>query len=390
VSDAVYPYNKGGKETRLHEVTTRLAQFEGVEVHIYTMKWWDGPRTVHRDGVWLHAISRLYPLYEGDRRSTRQALLFGLATLRLLFEPFDVIDVDHIPFFPLFSAGLVCIMRRKPLVATWHEVWGRDYWSTYMGPTGLLGYMTERVAFHLPHLIVSDSSHTTSRLRRYAPGVPVVTIPLGVDVQHIGAVPSGRRRSDVVFAGRLLRNKNIALLLDAIALIQTSRPDITCLVIGEGPERAALESKTVDLRLTANVDFMDFTPERDGLVALLKASRVFALPSEREGFGLIALEANACGLPVVTVRHPDNAARDLIVEGRNGYLVDLDAASLAAGILRALDADPSQTPLCPAPDWLLEYDWAHVADRVGLVLTSIGARARFAPTPPVSGRAPAA
>ena len=90
------------------------------------MKWWSGPSTIVLSGVSLHAICRFHPLYRGTRRSKAQALLFGLATLKLLTKDFDVLDVDHIPYFPLFSARLVCVLRGKSLTATWHEVWGRE------------------------------------------------------------------------------------------------------------------------------------------------------------------------------------------------------------------------------------------------------------------------
>jgi len=57
-------------------------------------------------------------LYSGERRSISEAVFFGAATLKLLFKRFDVIDVDHMPFFPLFSARLVCWLRGKTLHAT--------------------------------------------------------------------------------------------------------------------------------------------------------------------------------------------------------------------------------------------------------------------------------
>jgi glycosyltransferase involved in cell wall biosynthesis len=371
VSDAVSPYNKGGKETRLHELTTRLARDHDLDVHVYTMNWWGGPRNITRDGVSFHAISKLHPLYDGERRSMRQAILFGLATLRMIVEPFDVVDVDHMPFFPLFSARLVCTLRRKPLVGTWHEVWDRQYWLSYMGVFGLLGYMTERLALRMPHLIVSNSTHTSERLRPHATRIPVVTVPLGVDVRRIEAIPPASKHSDVIFAGRLLRNKNVSLLLDAIALIKPSHPGIKCLIVGEGPERERLEQQTRHLGIVDNVEFMDFVRDHDGLIALLKASRVFALPSEREGFGVVALEANAAGIPVVTVRHPNNAACNVVIAGRNGYVVDLDGPSLAGGIVGALEADGDRLALSPAPDWLREYDWAFVAERLRSVLTTV-------------------
>ncbi len=74
----------------------------------------------------------------------------------------------------------------------------------------------------------------------------------------------------------------------------------------------------------------------------MKSARVFVLPSDREGFGLVVLEANACGLPVITVRRPDNAAQNLVVEGKNGFIAELDDADLARTILLVLAQDPSK------------------------------------------------
>jgi glycosyltransferase involved in cell wall biosynthesis len=358
VSDAVYPFNKGGKETRLHEITERLASNPAAEVHIYTMKWWDGPNTIRIHDVSYHAICKLYPLYTDDRRSTLQALMFGLATLRLVVVPFDVLDVDQMPFLPLFSARLVCVLRRRRLFGTWHEVWGRKYWRTYMGPSGLFGHAAERLAFQMPHTIISNSEHTTARLRAQTRRAHVETVPLGVDIDRIKKVSRAERQSDVIFAGRLLRHKNVDLLIAAVALIRTDRPHLRCLIVGEGPERSRLEAQSRRIGAGDNVEFLDFVAEHDELLGLLKSSRVLALPSEREGFGMIILEANACGLPAVTLDHDENAARDLIVPGRNGFLCQRTAGSLAAAIVQALD-----TPIGDRSNEM-ENDWSAVATRV--------------------------
>src|ERR1044072_5117278 len=75
VTDTVYPYFKGGKEKRIYEITTRLAS-AGYDVHIYTMKWWDGPKDMVEDGVNFHAIDKLRKVYIGDgRRSIVSGLL---------------------------------------------------------------------------------------------------------------------------------------------------------------------------------------------------------------------------------------------------------------------------------------------------------------------------
>src|ERR1700677_1781114 len=103
VSDSVYPFNKGGKEKRIYDITTRLAA-EGYDVTVYCMKWWEGDeRQIERDGVKLCAISPYYPLYAGNRRSMKEAVFFALHCLSLLGKHFDIIEVDHMPHPVLFT-----------------------------------------------------------------------------------------------------------------------------------------------------------------------------------------------------------------------------------------------------------------------------------------------
>ena len=97
------------------------------------MKWWTGGKTLNVDGIQLHALCKKRSLYHDGRRSIAQALIFGLATLKLIVARFDILDVDHMPYFPIFAARIVCALRRKQMVVTWHEVWGKSYWQKYVG-----------------------------------------------------------------------------------------------------------------------------------------------------------------------------------------------------------------------------------------------------------------
>ena len=165
VSDAVFPWHKGGKETRLYEISKRLVS-DTCEVHIYTMKWWrEAGHSIRR--YLFPCPLQVVPVVSRGRRSIRQAILFGLATSKLLFARFDVLDVDHMPFFPLFSARLVTWLRGKKLYATWHEVWGKEYWQEYLsGVPAWFGQVVERLSLMVPDVIISNSDHTTACLRR--------------------------------------------------------------------------------------------------------------------------------------------------------------------------------------------------------------------------------
>lgn len=331
VSDAIYPYNKGGKETRLYQITTRLAK-RGVDVHVYTMHWWKGPKDRIEEGVHLHGISPLYPLYSGSRRSILQGVMFGLACFKLLRERFDVVDVDHMPFFPLYSMRIVCWLKGKQMRATWHEVWGQVYWSEYLsGFKGLIAWWIERISFSLPDTIISVSSMTTKRIQDMGFTKEVLTIPNGIDLETIESVRPSKLKSDIIFAGRLLEHKHVDVLLAAVALIKKDQPKISCLIIGDGPELQSLKRLVQTLNLQRNVVFLPFQNPIGKLYSLMKSSKVFVLPSTREGFGLVVLEANACGIPVITIDHPDNAARELL-HANSGTAILLTPNSIANSI----------------------------------------------------------
>ncbi|HVZ10875.1 MAG TPA: glycosyltransferase [Candidatus Paceibacterota bacterium] len=361
VSDAVMPYNMGGKEKRLYEISKRLAS-RGYDVTIYTMKWWEG-KSNEKDlgGVRLRAICKRYPLYSGDRRSIFQALAFGVATFKLLFVEFDALDVDHMPFFPLFSARIVTWLRGKKLYATWHEVWGRNYWLSYLGgASGFIGYIIEAMSFKLPNVIISNSNHTTNRLRSAGFQGEIKTVPLGVDLESIYAAKKARTKSDIIFVGRLLSHKNADMLVEAINVVKKHYPEVICKIVGDGPERAKVATRIRELKLDKNIEIIDLVKEHSTLYSLLKASKMLVLPSVREGFGLVAVEANAAGLPVITTSHPDNATKDLIKEGINGYLAEPLASSIAEKILRVLDDYSSMRP----QSMVKQYDWETVAENI--------------------------
>lgn len=365
VSDAIYPYHKGGKEMRLYEISTRLARL-GHDVHIYTMKWWDGPSTIREDGMTLHAISRLYPLYKAGRRSMIQAIAFGAATLRLLGAKFDVLDVDSMPFFPLFSARVVAWIKHRRLHATWHEVTDLAVWQAYAGRlAGLVGWGIERLAMLTPDVIISNSKHTTNRLQAKLANTPIITVPLGINVDNIYAVPPADMTSDLIFTGRLLPHKGVDLMLRALAILKKSGTTATAVIIGDGPERHNLEKLAKHLGISHQIRFVGFIADHVDVYALMKSSRVFVLPSQREGFGLVAIEAMAAGLPVVTLAHTDNAAKELVTEGLNGYLAEPTPKSVADAIQKALHPESGLNPTLNITD----YDWSSVATQVEQAFT---------------------
>lgn len=362
VSDAIYPYNKGGKEKRIFEITTRLAK-SGHSVTIYCMKWWKGKekkRVEH--GVTLQAISPLYPLYSGHRRSIKQGILFALSCFSLLKENFDILDADHMPHLVLFPLKIVALLKRKKLYTTWNEVWGKKYWVEYIGLLGNIAYVIEWVSARMPDEIVAVSQHTKTKLiHDLKIKKPITVVSNGISFSEIEKVKPAKEKSDIIFAGRLLSHKNVDIVLKTVALLKKKNPLIQAIIVGNGPEKIKLQQLAKELQIEENIRFFNFLEDHAYLYALMKASRVFVFPSVREGFGIVALEANASGIPVVTANHKDNATKDLIRNGENGQTVKLNEREFSTVVANYLHA---KKPGIIYSQIAQNYDWNSLSTEI--------------------------
>jgi glycosyltransferase involved in cell wall biosynthesis len=358
VYDVIYPYVKGGVEKRIRELAVRLSA-RGHDVHIVGMKYWEGPDTLETDGITLHGICPARPLYAEGRRTIREAIWFSILLLPFLKrESFDIIDCQQFPYFPCFSVKLAEVLKKKPVVITWHEVWG-DYWYEYLGWKGGFGKMTEHLVTGLTPNSIAVSGTTAKKLGCLGVFDDVRIIPNGIDPVHIQSVPTSLISSDIIFVGRLIKEKHVDVLVRAFATLLPEFPGLTLLVLGDGPERESIRTLIRDLAIEDRVMLKAFTDSHDEVIGLMKSSHVCVIPSTREGFGIAALEALACGLPVVTADHPDNAICELITH-ETGFRTSLSVDDLAAKIRDALSRYLAMKPACIAS--AKSSDWDRIVD----------------------------
>lgn len=368
VYDAVYPYVLGGGEKRVWEIARRLVA-RGHEVHLFGMQFWEGERTITREGVILHGVCKPYAFYRRGRRRIAPAFIFGAKVFwALARERYDLVDCQQFPYTSAFGSAAACRISRSPLVITWYEVWG-DSWYEYLGLKGAAGKVLEWLAARVPAYTVAISETTKADLTRLTGDREISVLPIGIDTGEIDSVLPAKTRSDVLFAGRLIREKHVDVLVDAVGILRESFPGIRCLVIGDGPERASLEEKVRSMDLSDIVLFAGFLPRAEDLIAHMKSSRVFVLPSTREGFGISALEALASGLPIVTIDHPKNASRVFVGEGC-GLLSSLDATDIAEKIQALLFEGEDTRVRCRMKAH--EYEWEAIIDRVEEFYRKVG------------------
>lgn len=155
-------------------------------------------------------------------------------------------------------------------------------------------------------------------------------------VDHVGPAPSPAPAPRIVAAGRLVQAKGFDLMLDAAAILACRSVPFELVVHGDGPLREALERQASVPELNGRVHFPGHATEAR---AMFKGAQLCVVPSRREGFGNVVVEAMAAGVPVLAAACPGPAG--LIEHGRNGFLVEPgDSAALADGIQALLgDAD---------------------------------------------------
>jgi glycosyltransferase involved in cell wall biosynthesis len=364
VSDAIYPYNRGGKEQRYHELSQRIA--DRAEVHVYTMHWWSGRRILAEQAVTFHAISRLIPLYTKDcRRSIGQAIVFAFGCTRLLFRRFDVLEADHMPYLQIPVLRIVTLLRRKRFVVTWHEVWGPTYWRQYLGPLGGVAWFIEWLAMRLPDHIIAASPQTAERLRSILGTRKSITVaPNGIDLAAVSCALPSSATTDLVVVSRLLPHKRIDMLLDVVALLHARGNRVTCRIIGDGPERLKLQQKAIADGIADVVDFRRDVREQKDVYSLVKAAKVFVFPSAREGFGIAVLEALACGVPVVTTSTVDNLSQHLAARSPHGIVCAPSALAMADAVSQVLSQNGQYSDDIELSPWLSEYSWDSMASRV--------------------------
>ena len=140
-----------------------------------------------------------------------------------------------------------------------------------------------------------------------------------------------------MFAGRHIPEKGVTAVPDAIALARRRIPAVHCLVLGDGPERRKVDERVRALGLEQTVEVAGRVPAED-VRRVMERAACLLLPSRREGYGLVVVEAAARGTPTVLVRGADNAATELIAEGVNGLVADsADPATLADAVAEVIE-----------------------------------------------------
>ena len=247
------------------------------------------------------------------------------------------IDVLHTHFYKPTIIGAIAVRGTNcKLLATPHG------WNTDAGLKLQAYEWLERLAFARAHVVAPLSGDLERGLR----GLPwlkgkVQLISNGVDLSEVTAsdavdteVQAARARGDFVvgYIGQLIARKRVDTLIDAFARMQSACAKL--FIVGDGDQRAVLESHASSLGVASQVHFMGFREDR---LDFLRGFDVLVLPSSLEGIPRCLMESMAAGVPIIGTRIPGIV--DLIAEHQTGLAFDVGDAESLAQCLQHLAAD---------------------------------------------------
>jgi glycosyltransferase involved in cell wall biosynthesis len=337
--DCLFPLNVGGGERVYRRIADLLVE-RGARVDYVTRRQWPA-------GAEPVADFAVVPVWSGEiydtagARTSSSALAFAAALFRHFRRhrrDYDLVLVAALPVLNVFAVWLALLGSKAEIVVDWLEVWPWRKWRSYAGfATGTIAFVLQYLAIRLGAIQTVNSSFTQERILGYRKRADPVVLGL---MDLIGTVPEASAARVgfplAAFVGRHIPDKRITALPAAVVEARRVVPDLHAVVVGSGPETAALRQRVHSLGLD-DVFRVAGRVSDDELELLLRTASVLVNPSAREGFGLVIAEAAAHATPSVVVAGEDNAAADLVIDGVNGFIAaDAEAVPLGEAIVRAI------------------------------------------------------
>ncbi len=313
----------------------------------------DAVRALEAEGVSVRTVVTRDPRTGALRTLGKYLSLAARSAVAGIVGGFDLVHAHYL-YPPGACAAVAATLARRPLVLFSH---GSDVLlAGWRWPTGALTRWAVRKA---TVVCVPSEAHAAVVRDTFGESVPLEVLPIGVDTavftpgDQVGARAAVRAELRLavgarllLFAGALDDNKGLGCLDLLRALATPALGEVSLVIVGDGPRRAEVEATARTLGLSSRVTLWPFV-ERGRLLSLYRAADAVVVPSYRESLGLVALEAQAVGTPVVAARV--GGLPEHVVPGVTGELFEPgDMAGLTDALVRVLGDTASYRPAIDA------------------------------------------
>ncbi|MFG6476110.1 glycosyltransferase family 4 protein [Microbacterium sp. P06] len=337
--DCLFPYSTGGGERQYRAFARELAS-EGRDVEYLTAVQWQGPTPVEQPFAIVPVCGPLELYSAGGVRRIPAALRFAaglFGTLVRRRQRYDAVIVSGLPVFNVFATRLALLGSDTKVVVDYLEVWHRRQWIEYAGRlTGTIAWMLQKSAIRVTPIATCHSELSATRLRREGLRSEPIVSPGLIDAEAGAAEATPAAAPPyVLYAGRHIPDKRVEVLPAAVAAARVGIPDLRLIILGTGPSTPAIRAAVTRAGGEKWTDLPGFVDD-EKLEELMGGALCLANPSRREGYGLVVVEANAHGTPVVLIADEGNASTELVDAGVNGIVAPSPDPGDLADAIRAV------------------------------------------------------
>ncbi len=245
---------------------------------------------------------------------------------------------------------------------------------------GVLGSSIKRFILNHCNFLTVVSHSVAQEVQKLNVKCEIDIIPMGTDLTE-SFIPDDKKRNrfQLVFAGRLVEKKGIGYLIDGFKMLLDKYPELSLVIIGQGPEMGLLQKQVKTLAIVEKVTFTGGLPQSE-LPAYFQQSSIAVFPfvratdGDQEGFGLVLVEAMGCGCATITTDLP--AVRDIIKNRNTGLLIEEKTSDAIFTAVVELIADPAFRDMLSVNGRnfvVKQFDWQSISNSyIGLMNRLLG------------------
>lgn len=302
-------------------------------------------------GIYVYQIYKrlekngIEPFVFSARKNDMKNSIYVPSTNQVIFSLYVNLLINHwiekynlnLVHFQGGPGGVFLVRKPKvPLIYTAHHLYYQKY-KLYDKYLFKLLTQLEKRGYLLADRVVSVSSKMKNVLsKEYLINEEKITvIHNGIDLNTFKYIKMEKIANSLLFVGRLHKIKGIEFLLDAIKIVKSKIPSVKLYIIGDGDLKEKIERIIQENSLSENVELLGMLPQKE-LVNWYNKTEIFILPSLFEGFGIVVLEAMACGTPVIITK--GCGAVDVVQNMENGVIIEpQNSIELANSILNLME-----------------------------------------------------